>query len=69
MTLTKENKLEAIAAKRGPLEHEKYAAELDLATAEEAKDEALAEEPKARLAEINSKLGALELKEKEAKKG
>lgn len=60
MALSKEEKLAAIAAARGPLEHEQYAAELDVKTAEEGTDQALADSHKARLEEVNSKLGALD---------
>lgn len=67
MGLTKEEKKAAIAAKRGPLEHELYSAELDLTTAEEGRDESLVEEPKARVAEIKAKLKALDDQEKKIK--
>jgi hypothetical protein len=63
MALSKEEKLEAIAARRGPLLHEQYAAELDVKVAEEGGIEALMEEPKARLARVNSQLGVLDEEE------
>lgn len=63
MALTKEQKIEAIQAKRGPLEHEQYAAELDLKVAKKSDDKALAEEPQARLDEVNAKLDALKQEE------
>lgn len=59
MTLTDEDKQAAIDAKRGPLEHEKYAAELDLKTAEASGDDALVQEPKERLARIEDQMKVL----------
>lgn len=60
MTLTDEEKKAAIAAKRGPLEHELYGAELDLKTAEAGGDAALIEEPKGRVARIKAQLKVLD---------
>lgn len=62
-----QQKRDLIAAKRGPLENELYAAELDRKTAEAGEDEALVEEPKAREAEVKKKLKVLD--EEEAKIG
>ncbi len=67
MTLTAEEKKAAINAKRGPLEHELYSAELDLKTAKQGGDEALIEEPKSRVDEIKAKLKALDDEEKKIK--
>jgi hypothetical protein len=64
MTLTDEEKKAAIAAKRGPLEHELYTAELDLKTAEASGDDALVEEPKARVERIKGQLKVLDDEEK-----
>lgn len=64
MSLTDEEKKAAIAAKRGPLEHELYGAELDLKVAEEGGDEALVEEPKGRVARIKGQLKVLDDEEK-----
>lgn len=63
MALTKEQKFEVIDAKRGPLLHEKYAAELDVKTAEVTKDAALEQEPKARLQLVNEQLAVLDAEE------
>ena len=60
MTLTAEEKKSAINAKRGPLDHEKYAAELDVKTAEASGQEELMEEPRARLARIEDQLKVLD---------
>lgn len=58
-----DDKRAAIQAKRGPLEHELFAAELDVATAKEASDKALHEEPEKRLKEVKAKLKVLDDKE------
>lgn len=64
MTLTDDEKKTAIAARRGPLEHELYTAELDLKVAQEGGDDALIEEPKARVARIKGQLKVLDDEEK-----
>lgn len=65
MSLTDDDKRAEIEAKRGTLEHEQYAAELDVATAEAAGVEALVEEPTARLGRVNAQLAVLDEKEAE----
>lgn len=64
MTLTKEEKEAAIAAARGPLEHELFAAETDLEVAEAGDSEELVAGPKARVEEIKAKLKVLDDKKK-----
>lgn len=58
-------KREILQSRRGPLENEKYSAEVDLAVAEKSGDVALEEEPRARLERVNSQLAVLEEKEDE----
>lgn len=53
-------KQELIQARRNTLETEQYAAELDLKLAKKGSDDRLAEEPQARLDEINEKLKLLD---------
>lgn len=67
MALTAEQKKDAINAKRGPLEHEQYAAELDVATAKESGAEELLQEPQARLKRVNDQLKALDAEEAKIK--
>lgn len=57
------SKRELIAAKRGPLEQERFAAELDVEVAEVHGDDAVLEEPKSRLERINKQLQILDDKE------
>lgn len=65
MSLTDEEKKAQIEAKRGPLEHELYGAELDLKTAEAGGNEALIEGPKGRVESLKKQLQVLEDEEKE----
>ena len=60
-----EQKLAIIAASRGTLENEQYAAKLDLELAERGDDPALEDEPRKRLKEVNSKLELLDEREAE----
>jgi beta-glucosidase-like glycosyl hydrolase len=62
--MTKADKEAAIAAKRGPLDHELYSAELDLKTAEASGSEQLVEEPKQRVERIKGQLKVLDDEEK-----
>lgn len=64
MGLTNDEKKSAIAAARGPLDHEHYAAQLDLKVAKADGDETLIESASARLARVNSKLAVLSEEEK-----
>lgn len=65
MSLDNADKRELIAAKRTPLEREKYAAELDVGVAEKSGDEALLIEPQDRLRTIEEQLEVLDQKEAE----
>lgn len=62
--MTDGEKKEAIQAKRGPLEHEQFAAQLDVKVAKEHEDEALLAEPTERLERIERQLKALDEEEK-----
>lgn len=58
--LDEQGKKDLIAAKRGPLEHELFAAELDLEVAQEAGDEALVEGPQKRLEAVKAQIKVLD---------
>lgn len=62
--MEKQDKLDLIQAARGPLEHEEYAAEVDVELAGTSEDPALLEGPQSRLNEVRAKLGVLKDKEK-----
>lgn len=64
MSLTDDQKKEAIAARRGPLEHELYSAELDLKVAKKGSTPALVEGPQARVDEIKAQIKVLDDEEK-----
>lgn len=53
-------KLEIIESRRGTLENEQYAAELDLKLAKKSDNDSVVEEPQKRLDEINAKLKVLD---------
>jgi hypothetical protein len=65
MTLTTEEKKAAIAARRSPLDHELYSAELDLKVAEADGEEGLVNDAKARVEKIQTKIKVLDDEEAE----
>jgi hypothetical protein len=69
MALEKEHKREWIAAKRGTLEHELYAAELDLEVAEAGSSKELVKGPKDRVAEVKAQIKVLDDKAKKVEAG
>lgn len=60
MGLTNDEKRAAIAARRGPLEHELYAAELDVKVAQKAGDETLLAGPAERLEQVEAQIKVLD---------